>query len=194
MLITHSFTRTAVSVRRWFEITPEAVMEHGARIELCLLTPQHHRGTESAAQVTVLDETFWRADLFGRLDRPGDPFSAAHFHPWFDGVEPSDRQWSTDLTADPWAWLTTRLENIEDRLSGAGLSADIVVDDADDIRAFVPQIVAIAQAFSPEKPMTRDDDFRLTRDAAERVRRMLTHIKDPATFDQEYLRPWIEQQ
>ena len=77
MLIGYSFTSIAVSVRRWFEVTPEAVMEHGARVELGLLTPQRHRGTASAAQKTVIDNAFWRADLFGRLDRPADSYSAA---------------------------------------------------------------------------------------------------------------------
>jgi hypothetical protein len=193
VLIVYSFTRIAVSVRRWFEVTPAAVMEHGARVELGLLTPQQHRGTESAAQKTVIDQAFWRADLFNRFGRPGNSYSAAHFHPYFNGVEPSDREWSTELTTDPWTWLTHQLENVEDRLTGAGLDPSIARDDAHDLRAFVPRIVATAQQFSPENPMTRDDDFHLTRDAAERVRRMLVHIQDPAQIDRDYLKPWIEQ-
>ncbi|HET6502556.1 MAG TPA: hypothetical protein VFG87_17515 [Amycolatopsis sp.] len=193
MLIAFNFTRIAVIVRRWFEIGPNAVMEHGARVELRLLTPQPHRGSESAAQKTVIDEAFWRADLFNRLDRPADSFSAAHYHPRFDGIEPGDRVWSTDLTADPWTWLAHELHAIEDRLREAGLDAGLVADDAEDIRAFVPQIVTTARQFSPEIPSTRDEDFHLTRDAAERVRRMLDHIPDPAMIDHDYLKPWIEQ-
>ncbi|WP_232666723.1 hypothetical protein [Pseudonocardia sp. TRM90224] len=193
MLVAYNFTRIAVLVRRWFEISAEAVMEHGARVELQLLAPQPHRGTESAAQRTVIDEAFWRADLFGRLDRPADPFSAAHYHPRFDGIEPSERVWSAELTADPWEWLAGQLNSVEDRLREAGLDAGIAADDADEIRAFVPDIVATAQRFSPERPATRDDDFRLTRDAAERVRRMLTLIPDPALIDRDYLGPWIRQ-
>lgn len=100
MLIAFSFTRVAAIVRRWFEITPDAVMEHGSRVELRLLDPQPHRGSDSAAQQTVIDDAFWRADLFNRLDRPSNSFSAAPYHPHFNGVEPSDRVWSTELTAD----------------------------------------------------------------------------------------------
>lgn len=193
MMIVFSFTRLAVSVRRWFEVTPEAVMEHGSRIELSLLAPQEHRGTDSAAQRIVIDQAFWRADLFNRLDRPSDSFSAAHFHPRFDGVEPCDRVWSRALTASPWTWLADQLENVEKRLAEAGLDADIAGDDADDLRTFVPQIVATAQQFSPENPMSRDEDFHLTSDAAERVRRMLAHISDPSRVDHDHLEPWIHQ-
>lgn len=193
MLVVYGFTRVAVVVRRWFEISPEAVMEHGARVELRLLAPQEHRGSESAAQPTVVDEAFWRADLFDRLDRSPGEFSAAHVHPFFEGDEPSDRVWSTDLTADPWGWLATQLSDVGARLGGAGLDPALAADDADDVRAAVPQIVATARTFGPEDRMSRDEDFRLTRDAAERVRRMVALIPALASEDREYLRPWLEQ-
>jgi hypothetical protein len=193
VLIVYGFTRVAVVVRRWFEISPEAVMEHGARVELRLLTPQEHRGSESAAQPTVVDEAFWRADLFTRLDRPADSWSAAHFHPYFDGDEPSDRVWSTELTADPWGWLAAQLDDVGALLEGAGRDRALAADDVDEIRAAVPQIVAAARTVSPEERMSRDEDFRLTKDAAERVRRMIALIPDGVEVDREYLRPWIEQ-
>jgi hypothetical protein len=53
--------------------------------------------------------------------------------------------------------------------------------------------VATARGFSPEDRMSRDEDFRLTRDAAERVRRMVALIPDPALVDREYLGPWLQQ-
>ncbi|BBF99634.1 MULTISPECIES: hypothetical protein [Pseudonocardia] len=192
MIITFAFTRLAVDVRRWFEVAPDATMEHGARVELRLLDPQQHRGTESASQRTVVDTTFWRADLFDRLDRPGE-WAAAHYHPSFDGVEPSDRAWSPELTADPWGWLSDQLHHIEDRLRDAGLDPGIVRYDADDLRSVVPRIVACARQYGPENVMTRDEEFRLTRDAAERVRRMITLVPPTTPLDREYLRPWIEQ-
>lgn len=193
MMIVFTFNRLAVSVRRWFEVTPEAVMEHGSRVELSLLTPQAHRGTDSAAQRTVIDQAFWRADLFNRLDRPSGSFSAAHFHPRFNGVEPCDRVWSRALTASPWTWLADQLQNVEERLAEAELDADIAGNDADDLRTFVPQIVATARQFSPESLMSRDEDYHLTRDAVGRVRRMLAHIPGHLRVDREYLEPWIEQ-
>ncbi len=192
MLISFTFTRLAVNVRRWFEISSDAVKEHGARVELRLLDPQPHRGTESAAQKTVIDGAFWRADLFNRLDRPSTSFSAAHYHPCFEGVEPSERTWSVDLTADPWTWLTEQLEDVEARLEQAGLDPGLGADDADDLRSFVPQIVTTARQFSPESPLSRDEDFRLTRDAAERVRRMVALIGDLSPADRDYLGPWLD--
>jgi hypothetical protein len=193
MLIAFTFTRLAVNVRRWFEISPEAVKEHGARIELGLLDPQPHRGTESAAQKTVIDRTFWRADIFNRLGRPPTSFSAAHYHPYFDGVEPSERCWSVDLTGDPWTWLADQLRDVEARLEEAGLDPGLARDDAEDLSSFVPQIVAAARQFSPESALSRDEDFLLTRDAAERVRRMVALIGDLTPADRDYLGPWLGQ-
>ncbi|WP_226364554.1 hypothetical protein [Pseudonocardia sp. ICBG162] len=192
MLITFSFTRLAVQVRRWFEIGPDATTERGARVELLLLDPQPHRGSESAAQRLVVDTPFWRADLFDRTDRPG-AWAAAHVHPHFDGVEPSDRVFSPGLTADPWGWLTEQLSHPGERLRDAGLDPAVAGDDLDDLRTEVPHIVGAARRFGPEQPMTRDDDFHLTRDAAERVRRMLTLIPPGVGYDREHLRPWLEQ-
>ncbi|WP_433799637.1 hypothetical protein [Actinomycetospora sp. CA-084318] len=193
MQIVYSFTRLAVVVRRWFEIGPDATMEHGTRVELRLLEPQEHRGTESAAQRLVVDEAVWRADLFDRLDRPAGSFSAAHHHPTFDGVEPSDRVWSDALTADPWGWLAAQLADVEGLLRAGGVDPALAADDADDLREQVPHIVAAARRFGPEDPMTRDGDFRLTRDAAERVRRMLDLIDAPDAQVLEHLGPWLAQ-
>ena len=86
VLCSFVYSRVAVLVRHWFEIgLTNGVLEHGARLELRLLEPQTHRGTESAAQRFVIDRPVWRADLFDRLDRPAGTFSAAHFHPRFNG-------------------------------------------------------------------------------------------------------------
>ncbi|HEX6519179.1 MAG TPA: hypothetical protein VF070_04080, partial [Streptosporangiaceae bacterium] len=51
-----ALSHCAVIVRHWFEIDlDDASMEHGARIELRELTPQRHRGSESAAQIVAAD-------------------------------------------------------------------------------------------------------------------------------------------
>ncbi|MER5672003.1 hypothetical protein [Pseudonocardia alni] len=88
MLITFAFTRLAVQVRRWFEIGADATMERGARVELLLLDPQPHRGSESAGQRLVVDRPFWRADRTYRLSR----IAAAEVLP-----EPADRAERVDL-------------------------------------------------------------------------------------------------
>src|SRR6476469_4579765 len=101
VLFSFVHSRVAVLVRHWFEIgLTDGVLEHGARLELRLLETQDHGGNESAAQ------------LFVRLDRPACTFSAAHFHPRFDGDEPSDRVFKPEITADPWAWATAQLSDL----------------------------------------------------------------------------------
>ena len=192
MLVTYSFTVTAVTVRRWFEIGPDAVMEHGARVELALREPQEHRGSESAAQRLVVDRALWRADLFGRLDRPDEPFSAAHYHPWFDGDEPSERHHDDDLTASPWEWLATQLDDLGQRFADAGLDPAVAGPDAEDLRTAAGEIVDTARRFGPDRPFTRDDDARLTKDATRRIALMLDLVEDPAVLDREYLRPWLQ--
>ena len=193
MLVTFSFTRIAITVRRWFEVGPDATMEAGARIELGLLQPQLHRGSESAAQPLVVGETFWRADLFGRLDLPDRPYAAAHFHPRFDGPEPSDRVWSEALTTDPWGWLAERLTGIEQTVADAGLDPAPARADAEAIRAATGRIVATARDLGPEQPFTRDDDFRLTRDAALRVRMLVERVEDRSAVPWDHVRPWLDE-
>jgi hypothetical protein len=100
-----ALSRCAVIARHWFEIDlDDASMEHGARIELRELAPQHHRGSESAAQMVAADRPLWRADLFDRVGDPPGSYGVAHFHPEFSDDEPCPRAWDAALTASPWDW------------------------------------------------------------------------------------------
>jgi hypothetical protein len=112
MLYVLALSRSAFVIRHWFEINlDDASMEHGVRVELREMPAQPHRGTESAAQVVMLDRPLWRADLFDRLAEAPGAFGAAHFHPRFDGNEPCARVWDARLTADPWGWLGDQVAN-----------------------------------------------------------------------------------
>jgi hypothetical protein len=193
VLITFSFTRIAITVRRWFEVAADATMETGARVEMALLVPHPHRGSESAAQPLAVDGTFWRADIFGRLDLPGQPFSAAHVHPRFTGQEPSDRVWSEELTRYPWTWLRARLLDVGRTAEEAGVDPGPARADADAVRAAADRIVDTARSLGPENVLTRDETFRLTRDAALRVRMLIGLVEDPAALDHGYLRPWLDE-
>ena len=94
-----ALSRSAVTIRHWFEINlDDASMEHGVRIEIRELVDHPHRGSESASQLTTVDRPLWRADLFDRLADPAGSFSAAHYHPRFTGNEPSARFWDAALT------------------------------------------------------------------------------------------------
>jgi hypothetical protein len=193
--VLHSFvySRVAVLVRHWFEVgLTDGVLEHGARLELRLLEPQAHRGTESAAQRFVIDRPVWRADLFDRLDRTAGTFSAAHFHPRFDGDEPSDRVFREELTADPWAWTTAQLSDLEAVADAAGVPPGAVADDAHDVHEQADLIVAAARTLAPTACTSRDRCFGLTRDVADTVQIMVDNLDDPALLDPAAVRPWLE--
>jgi hypothetical protein len=193
--VLHSFvySRVAVQVRHWFEIgLTDGVLEHGARLELRLLEPQAHRGTESAAQRFVIDRPVWRADLFDRLDRPAGTFSAAHFHPRFNGNEPSDRVFREELTADPWAWAAAQLSDLKAVADAAGLPPDTVADDARDVRDQVALIIDTARALAPTECRSRDQCFRMTRDVTGTVRIMVDNLADPALLDPAAVRLWMD--
>jgi hypothetical protein len=193
MLYSFVHSRVAVLVRHWFEVgLTNGVLEHGARLELRLLEPQAHRGTESAAQRFVIDRPVWRADLFDRLDRPAGTFSAAHFHPRFDGAEPSDRVFREELTADPWAWAAAQLSDLTAVANAAGVSPDAVAADASDVREQVGLIVNTARALAPTECRSRDQCFRMTRDIASTVRIMVDNLADPALLDPAAVRLWLD--
>lgn len=193
MLYSFIYSRVAVLVRHWFEVgLTDGVLEHGARLELRLLEPTAHRGTESAAQRFVIDRPLWRADLFDRLDRPPGTFSAAHFHPAFDGDEPSDRVFSKELTADPWAWAEAQLADLEAVADAAGLPPDAVADDAGDVREQAARIVDTARSLAPAECRSRDHCFRMTRDVAGTVRIMVDNLTDPALLDPAAVKLWLD--
>ena len=193
MLYSFVHSRVAVLVRHWFEIgLTDGVLEHGARLELRLLEPQTHRGTESAAQRLVIDRPVWRADLFDRLDRPAGTFSAAHFHPRFDGDEPSDRIFREELTADPWAWATAQLSDLQAVADAAGLPPDAFADDARDVREQIRMIIDTAQMLAPAECRSRNQCFRMTRDVTETVRIMVNNLADPALLDPAAVRLWLD--
>lgn len=189
MLRTFVFDRTAVLVRHWFEIDlRDSSMEHGARLELRLLDPQEHRGTESAAQRFVLDRPVWRADLFDRLGGTPGAFEAAHFHPTFEGNEPSGRVY---LDEDPWTWLHGQLSD----LAAMGTAGEVppaarIADDADDVRDHAAEIVAAAQGLAPTRCTSNERCHRWTSDVAETVRLMLATTESPQLIDRAYTGPW----
>jgi hypothetical protein len=193
VLTSFVYSRVAVLVRHWFEIgLTDGVLEHGARLELRLLEPQTHRGTESAAQRFVIDRPVWRADLFDRLDGAAGTFSAAHFHPRFDDTEPSDRVFREELTADPWAWAADQLSSLNAVADAAGLAPGAVGDDARDVREQVALIVDTARSLAPTECRSRDQCFRMTRDVAQTVRIMIDNLDHPSLLDPTAVRPWLQ--
>ena len=183
-------SRSAFVIRHWFEINlDDASMEHGARIELRELPVQPHRGTESAAQLVVIDRPLWRADLFDRLAGAPGSFGAAHFHPEFDGNEPSSRVWDAGLTADPWGWLGEQVSSLG-AASGHG-AWPVDQGDAAEIRGLAGAVVATARQFEASGCTSAADCYQLTRDVRDTVRLMIATLRDPGLLDTAWVSPWV---
>ncbi|MCI0633973.1 MAG: hypothetical protein L0206_08685, partial [Actinobacteria bacterium] len=80
------FDRVAVIVLPWHE--PMDPPERGTRVEVRLLADEPPQGSRFAAQRVVIDQPVFRADLFDQTNAPPGNLRSAHFHPYFDGVEP----------------------------------------------------------------------------------------------------------
>lgn len=185
-----TFGRSAVVMRHWFEIDLlDASMEHGSRIELRELAASPHRGSESAAQLITADRPLWRADLFDRLtDKPGT-YQVAHYHPQFEGNEPSERNWNPELSADPWSWLHGQLASLGTGATGTTLP-DLHPDDANEIASLAGKIVAVAQQFAPERCGSAAECFARTRDTRSSVLLMIENLTRPDLLDTERVALW----
>lgn len=194
--VLHAFVYSEVAavVRHWFEVDlGDSHLEHGARIELRLLDPQPHRGSESAAQRIVLDDPVWRADLFDRVDGEPGAFGAAHFHPHFEGVEPSRRHWAAKVKAAPWQWLEDQLADIAAVCTAAGVRLREPTAEAELVRADAPTIVAAAQRRAAEQCVSKEQCHAWTRDVAGAVRLMLAGLARPDLLDEDWVSPWTTQ-
>jgi hypothetical protein len=185
-----ALSRSAVTIRHWFEINlDDASTEHGARVEIRELPHQPHRGSESASQLTTVDRPLWRADLFDRLADPPGSFAVAHYHPQFTGHEPSTRFWDAALTADPWTWLGDQITSLGTAAGGEGWPLD--PEDAAELPSLASTVVATAQQFGPARCRSAAECFRLTRDVQESVQLMITTLRAPERLDRDRVAPWL---
>ena len=184
-----ALSRVAVIIRHWFEIDlTDSSLEHGVRIELRELPRQPRRGSESAAQLICADRPLWRADLFDRVtDVPGT-FAVAHFHPQFDGNEPSPRVFDQLLSREPWRWLGEQFGHLG---AGSGPSAwPVDPADGDELSARADQLVALARELGPATCTSAAQCHELTRDAADAVQVMLGELTRPDLLDEDWVKPW----
>ena len=185
-----ALSRSAVTIRHWFEINlDDASLEHGARIEIRELAQHPHRGSESASQLTTVDRPLWRADLFDRLADPPGAFSAAHYHPRFTGNEPSARFWAAALTADPWAWLGEQVSSLGTAAGGEGWPLD--PGDAAELPGLAGAVVATARQFGPAGCRSAAECFQLTRDVQDAVQLMIATLRAPECLDHDLVAPWL---
>jgi hypothetical protein len=180
-----ALSRSAVTIRHWFEIDlDDSSAEHGARIEIRELADHPHRGSESASQLITADRPLWRADLFDRLADPPGSFSAAHYHPRFEGDEPCARCWDAALTADPWAWLG-------DQITAGGAGWPLDPADAAELPGLAGAVVATARQFGPAECRSAAQCFQLTRDVQDTVQLMITTLRAPERLDRDRTALWL---
>ena len=142
MLQAFVFESVAVLVGPWHE--PADPPERGTRVEVRMLEPEPQRGSFAAAQRVVIDQPVFRVDLFDVMDAPPGNLLSAHFHPNFEGVEPSDRCWLDEIKSDPVGWLARELGDLDQLLARAGVDtvdAAAIARDADALRHAIPAII-----------------------------------------------------
>jgi len=151
VLYVFGFERIGVVVGDLYFVDPNPAKghegaEHGVRLELRVLGRGELKGSVYSAQPIEVGTPVWRADLLESVaGRPGS-FDRTHHHPAFEGWEPSHRVFVEDLSADPLPWVAKHLSDLDGLLADAGMSAaDVGADDADDLRAAVPDIVAAVE-------------------------------------------------
>jgi hypothetical protein len=150
MLYAFGFDRVGVVVADLYFLDPrpergQESAEHGVRLELRMLGRGELKGSIYSAQPIEVGQPIWRADLLESVDgRPGS-FDRTHHHPAFTGWNPGRRVFVKGLSADPLGWVGEQLSDLDGLLASAGFPAEVAgPDDAQQLRAVVPEIVAAA--------------------------------------------------
>ena len=116
--------------------------EHGVRLELRVLERDELKGSQYSAQPISIGQPIWRVDLLETVAGEPGSFDRTHHHPAFTGWEPGRRVFVRELSADPIAWLASKLSDLPEVLKEAGVSADVAgPDDAEELRRAVPDIL-----------------------------------------------------
>jgi hypothetical protein len=141
------FEGVAVLVAPWHE--PMNPPERGTRVEVRLLDDEPKRGSRFAAERVVLDQPVFRADLFDQVTAPPGNLKSAHFHPHFDGIEPSDRVWDEAIQRDAAGWLAGELSDLPALLTRGGVDVaglEWIERDTKAVREAAPDIVAAVES------------------------------------------------
>jgi hypothetical protein len=139
----------------------------------------------------VADQPVWRADLFDRVDGVRGGFEAAHFHPHFLGVEPSERHWEDAVKTAPWDWLHACLTDVADIAAVAGVRLRNPGTDSEQIRADAQEIVAAAQRRDATQCASKQQCHAWTQDVTHAVDLMIGSLARPDLLDQDRVSPWL---
>lgn len=118
--------------------------ENGCRIEIQLV--HEKMSSLAAAKVTTLGEPVWRADIFSTKTAPGT-WDRAHFHPRFEGQEPSGRAYAQDeIRKNPVGWARERLADLPSLLREGGHPEMLERIDLAEVALALPAMVAAVEA------------------------------------------------
>lgn len=171
----------AILVRHWYEVGP-ADEEHGTRIELRILTRPAHTGSESAAQPVTLDMPLWRADIFDLIGEPPGNLSRAHYHPTFEGREPSGREWDQALQKDWAGWLRAQMTDLPAVLAAAG-AHEHAAKEREVTASHIDQLLTAAASQLGVNCDAGKQCLAATRDTGTAVAMMLQMFRPPGTGD-----------
>lgn len=86
--------------------------EAGVRVELRRLERLPLRASIYSAQPMSLEESLFRVDLFESFPSGRGARDRVHYHPHFEGWDPSLRVFDRELSADPLGWLARKLSDL----------------------------------------------------------------------------------
>ena len=171
----------AILIRHWYEVGPSDE-EHGTRVELRTIERPAHTGSESAAQPVTLDKPLWRADIFDLIGEPPGNLARAHYHPTFDGLEPSSRHWDAGLRDDWAGWLHGQLTDLPALLAAAGAPQQ-AADGQKLTASQLDQLLIAADGLLGVNCDARQQCLAATKDTQVAVTMMLEMFRPPGTGD-----------
>jgi hypothetical protein len=149
MLYVFGFERVGVAVGDLYFLDPQPGegqegAERGVRLELRVLGRGALKGSIYSAQPIEVGQPIWRADLLESLAGEPGSFDRTHHHPVFTDWDPGRRAFVKELSEDPLGWVGEKLADLDGLLASARFPADTAgPDDAEQLRAVVPEIVAV---------------------------------------------------
>jgi hypothetical protein len=151
VLYAFGFERIGVLVSDLYFVDPKPLAgqesaEHGVRLEVRMLEHGELRGSIYSARPIEAGRPVWRVDLLEAVDGPPGSLNRAHHHPKFNGWEPGERVFDSDLSAAPVTWLGEQLRDLGAVLGRSGVNdSGSFAGDAESVRQSASEITAAVQ-------------------------------------------------
>jgi hypothetical protein len=170
MLYLYGFEEIGVVVSEVFFVDPEPAVEGqegpeaGVRVEVRQLDRQPLKASIYSATPMGVDTPLLRFDLLESFPEGLGTLDRVHWHPTFEGWDPSWRAFDEELSADPLSWLRTNLADLDRLLGTSGHpDAPALAQRTDEIVDTVGRLwdEVRAGAFNPpEEGWTSEPAFR----------------------------------